>query len=1043
VKQGFTVGVLSTTFGGAYFGELLGAIRSRLVPRSGRVVAIQTLDAGIFDVDVAAPPSSLPRVAWQHLDAMIVFLNAAPPSFLRQARARGLPVVVISDVPEGFDCPVIVPDNRHGARVATEHLIGHGHTAIGFAGFMRQNDIRERYEAYRATMLEHGLDPAPEYFFETGNMQLAGGAAAAAAMRAAGMPCTAVVTGNDDNAMGLVRALKDAGADVPGDVAVIGFDDNDDCAYLDPPITSVRQALEETGTLAVDLLLAEHAGEAVEYRLYELSTRLTVRESCGCVAPGLIASAAVGADDTDEAGSIVSRGSLGPSPDHEGDLRAGVRSVLNARLPPTRRLGEAEIGAVIDPVAATVRAVVRGSEVPDPGTIRYRTAPLSALVRSKEHVVDIMRLLHGYRFRLEDSSPRASRPGDDEERRRQVEDCLGRMLVALLQSLSAVQAGRTRSMVVTLSTQYLISMELLRSQERDPRSLDWLRLTQLRAGCLGLWSDQRLTAPEREHIDVAAIYDRGAGSPAATRRDLGPIALEAFPPAEVIDLADGDDDVVFVAHLKVDSGDWGMLALVGPFQVGTETGRESMNQWAALLSVALEHEAILKTLREQEEHLRRAALYDELTGLPNRAYFRDRLTLAMARAARRSSYRYAVLMLDLDGFKLVNDSLGHLAGDRLLEQVSERITRELRSIDTGARFGGDEFAILLEEIEDVEAAVTTAERLQVALAAPYPLLDTDVVVSASIGIAFGDQEYADTESIVRDADAAMYYAKTRGKRGHALFDPAMHESAVNRLRVEADLRRALEKSELELHYQPIVEIGSGLLGGAEALIRWRHPSRGLLAPGAFLPVAEESGLILAIGNWVLEESCRQLGAWGLGVPGSTPFRLSINVSNRQFWQSPVIEDVDQRLRAWGLDPGCLAVEITEGVIMNDVKQASAVLGGLHAMGVQVHIDDFGTGYSSLEALHDLSIDALKIDRSFVSRLTDSPRSRELVRTIVTMGLNLGLDVIAEGIETAEELELVRRLGCTHGQGYLYSPPVPAARFAPFLEARAAGNPARR
>jgi diguanylate cyclase (GGDEF)-like protein len=426
--------------------------------------------------------------------------------------------------------------------------------------------------------------------------------------------------------------------------------------------------------------------------------------------------------------------------------------------------------------------------------------------------------------------------------------------------------------------------------------------------------------------------------------------------------------------------------------------------------------------------------------MPNRAYFRDRLTLAMARAARRSDYRYAVLMLDLDGFKVVNDSLGHIAGDRLLEQVAERITGHLRSIDTGARFGGDEFAVLLEEIDDVRAAVTAAERLQDALSVPYPLGDSDVVISASIGIALGSDEYTQTETIVRDADVAMYHAKANGKRGHALFDPTMHASAVNRLQIEGELRHALDRAELQLHYQPIVDLGTGLMSGAEALIRWQHPVRGLLSPAAFLQIAEESGLILGIGNWVLDEACRQLNEWGLGRPGSTPFMMSINVSNRQFWQSPVIDDVDRRLTSWGLDPSCLAVEITEGVIMHDVKLASSVLGGLHTMGVQVHIDDFGTGYSSLEALHDLSIDALKIDRSFVSRLTNSSRSRELVRTIVTMGLNLNLDVIAEGIETPEELELVRSLGCTHGQGYLFSRPVPAEQLRSFIDARAAGRP---
>ena len=405
----------------------------------------------------------------------------------------------------------------------------------------------------------------------------------------------------------------------------------------------------------------------------------------------------------------------------------------------------------------------------------------------------------------------------------------------------------------------------------------------------------------------------------------------------------------------------------------------------------------------------------------------------MARANRRGDYKYAVLMLDLDGFKIVNDSLGHHAGDGLLQQVAARLTTTLRSTDTAARFGGDEFAILIEDVADDNNPVIVAERLQRDLSQPHRLGDTEVVVSVSIGIAVGAAEYGDTEAIMRDADIAMYHAKTHGKRSHAIFNPAMHNAATDRLTIESGLRRALHNRELVLFYQPIVELRTLTLSGAEALIRWRHLTRGLVPPNEFLGVAEESGLSLSIGTWVLEESCRQLRRWGLHRGDARPFMMSVNVSNRQFWQGTLIEDVDDNLRAFGLSPDRLAVEITEGVIMDDAKLASSVLSGLRTLGVQVHIDDFGTGYSSLEALQDLAIDAFKIDRSFISRIATSPRGKELVRTIVTMGLNLNLDVIAEGIETDEELGFVRRLGCPYGQGYLFSRAVPAEEFAKLLE----------
>jgi diguanylate cyclase (GGDEF)-like protein len=417
-------------------------------------------------------------------------------------------------------------------------------------------------------------------------------------------------------------------------------------------------------------------------------------------------------------------------------------------------------------------------------------------------------------------------------------------------------------------------------------------------------------------------------------------------------------------------------------------------------------------------------LFDDLTGLPNRSQFRDRLRAVMGRAGR-----YAVLLLDLDGFKLVNDSLGHEAGDRLLREVARRLSAQLRANEVAARLGGDEFAVLVEDFASPRTPVALAERLQAAVGVPCRLGDTDVEVTASIGIAVGSDDYADPQAVMRDADAAMYYAKGAGKRGYAVFAPSMHEAALDRLRTGAELRRAVGNGELELFYQPIVALDSGAVTGVEALVRWRHPVRGLLAPAVFLPVAEDSEVGVRIGEWVLRAACRQIARWGR--PG---LRVSVNVSNRQFWQGDVVADVLGALSAAGVDPGCLAVEITEGVIMHDVREAARVIAALAAAGVEVHIDDFGTGYSSLEALHELPFDALKIDRSFVSRMAGSARSRELVRTIVTMGLNLRLKVIAEGIETVQEQRLVRELGCTHGQGYLFSRPVPADEFTAYLTA---------
>jgi diguanylate cyclase (GGDEF)-like protein len=435
--------------------------------------------------------------------------------------------------------------------------------------------------------------------------------------------------------------------------------------------------------------------------------------------------------------------------------------------------------------------------------------------------------------------------------------------------------------------------------------------------------------------------------------------------------------------------------------------------------------------KELEDQLRHAALYDELTGLPNRTLFIDRLRQTMARANRRPDYQYAVLFLDLDGFKLVNDSLGHLLGDSLLSSVAERIAADLRPSDTASRFGGDEFAILLDGVVAPHNPVAVAERLQARLSRPFHIGGHEIVVTASIGIASSETGYQSADDVLRDADTAMYRAKANEKGTHATFDAGMHTRAVSRLRVEAELRHAVDAGELRLHYQPIVAIRTGTTLAFEALVRWEHPTRGLLGPGEFLPIAEESGLMVPMGRWILKETCRQIAEWKrAGAPED--LRVSVNVSNRQFWHGGLLDDVQGFLKDQHLEPRNIALEITETVVMYNADLAERMLKDLHENGFALHIDDFGTGYSSLQALHRFPIEALKVDRSFVWGLGTDPRSTELVRTIAMMARNLGVDVIAEGIETEDQRRRVERLGCAYGQGYLFSRPVPGDVAAGFV-----------
>ncbi|MDB4951727.1 MAG: domain S-box/diguanylate cyclase protein [Gemmatimonadetes bacterium] len=429
--------------------------------------------------------------------------------------------------------------------------------------------------------------------------------------------------------------------------------------------------------------------------------------------------------------------------------------------------------------------------------------------------------------------------------------------------------------------------------------------------------------------------------------------------------------------------------------------------------------------RAVEEQLRHDALHDALTGLPNRLLFMEHLARAILLARRDDAHQFAVLFLDLDRFKVVNDGLGHHVGDDLLVAVAGRLRASVRERDTVARFGGDEFAVLLDGIPDAEFASRAAERIQAAVSAPVALSGYEVFTSATIGIALSSSAYGRPEYLLRNADMAMYRAKAAGMGRYEVFDRAMHAAALLRLQTETDLRHAQERGEFRVFYQPILSLGDGRIAGMEALVRWAHPERGWISPPDFVPAAEETGLIFALGGWVLREACRQLGEWRRTVPGGEALTVSVNLSVKQFSQADLLEQVRRALDEAGLEPGALRLEVTESVLVENLESAAAILGRLKALGLKVHMDDFGTGYSSLGSLHRLPIDALKVDRSFVARLGTGRAASQLVRTIATLARELGLAVVAEGVETAEQLAELRALRCEYGQGYYFSVPVDA------------------
>jgi diguanylate cyclase (GGDEF)-like protein len=448
--------------------------------------------------------------------------------------------------------------------------------------------------------------------------------------------------------------------------------------------------------------------------------------------------------------------------------------------------------------------------------------------------------------------------------------------------------------------------------------------------------------------------------------------------------------------------------------------------------------------KEAEAQLTHGTLHDKLTDLPNRALLMERLGRAAQRAKRQMDYTVAVLALDFDEFKVINDSLGHSTGDRFLVAAAARLSHSLRALDTVARnlnqntmarTGGDEFVLLLDGIHDADDAVLVANRIKQQLAEPFEIGDKEIISTVSIGIAISHGSHIDPEAMLRDADTALHRAKARGKARHVVFEDDMRVRAVERLELESDLRKAVERDELLLEYQPIVRLATGDIEGFEALVRWRHPTRGLVRPDEFIPIAEESDLIIDIGKWVLREACSQLRSWRQRFINGPNLSVAVNVSTKHFRDPTILDHIDEVLEATGLPGRQLKLEITETVLMEETGHTGNILDELKKRQIDLHMDDFGTGYSSLSYLHNLPMDAMKIDRSFVSNMGANGSNHATVAAVITLAHNQGIKVIAEGIETAEQMSQLHALEADLGQGYFFSRPVPAAKAAELLSQR--------
>lgn len=597
------------------------------------------------------------------------------------------------------------------------------------------------------------------------------------------------------------------------------------------------------------------------------------------------------------------------------------------------------------------------------------------------------------------------------------------LLVALIWlafgGASRVLAGQNRRLQEQAANERLLRVDLQRSEERF-RSL--VRNASDSVVVLGKDGRIRFESPAVERILGYRAEDR-IGRPVLSNvhaDDRSPVERRL---SEVSARSGSEATVEFRA--KHADGSWRVLEAIA----------KNLVDDPAVGGVVVNYRDITER-KALEEQLRHQALHDALTGLANRSLFLDRLGHALARVGRGAK-PVAILFLDLDDFKAVNDHLGHSEGDRLLVAVAGELTAATRAADTVARLGGDEFAILIEETGLAEAQ-RAADRILERLSAPVAIGDREVTARASIGIALQAPDEASAEELVRWADIAMYAAKARGGDRHVTYEPSLYDATVARMELKADLRGALDRAELHVAYQPIVDLASGLITGTEALMRWTHPRRGAVPPVEFIPLAEESGAILALGRWILEDACRETRAWQQAT-GRNDLTVSVNLSGRQIADQGIAIDVGRILEATALDPRSLILEITESVLIEDSDATMTTLRALNTLGVRLAIDDFGTGYSSLSYLRQFPIDVLKIDRSFVASLDGSTDSTALVRSILDLSTRLRLDTVAEGIETTEQRDVLRDLGARHGQGYLFARPMAAAEMRRLLGRRAAAG----
>ncbi|MFC5531134.1 EAL domain-containing protein [Cohnella yongneupensis] len=1009
----YRIGLIATHLDGEYYGRIIPDIHQHVRSKNSRLFAIQSSDENLGITRLEDP------VAFHLIDAWILVLPAASSSFQELLNKSGKPVVGVGFQPPTLHAHSVVVSNHDSMRQAVLHLIdAHGHERIAFIGNLDQYDLYERYLGYRAALSERGISFDERLVIKTDDNLLEGGARATELLlsRHGGLGFTALVGGTDLNAIGAINALRESGYSVPGDAAIIGFDDIPQAATNYPSLTTVLQSFDALAKEVVKRVFTLLEGRPYESNLTYVPAHFKPRASCGCVDPAL-------ATTPEEIGKISQSLS---------QLRTSLHQITTNNYQMTRALIMATKAEKIHisnlfwnlahwgclalwetDKRGGRRLVVkqtfskRGDTLPPIGeAYRLEEFPsLSYLPPTAQPGGEDMVILHRVMSEMQDWGYIALCTPLDPLNNFVANDLTRH-------SFSILAVAMERDMLVHQIRSFAEKLELVARTTNDG-IWDWNLATnkiEWNARAHKLLSAASVTVTDAPRSFLAHIHPEDQ---AAVREAFRKTLTQKAPIQSEFRVvgAGGQQIWVYLAGDCIRDTMTGAVRIIGSLTDITEK-------------------------KTNEARIIQMAYHDALTGLPNRTFFQERLRKTMV-DRELGGGTMAVFMIDLDRFKIVNDTLGHQVGDSLLVRVANLLKECVSDKDLIARLGGDEFIVMLSSIESEEEVARVADLMLEKLSEPVVLEGTRFFLSASIGVSMYPSQGVDSETLIKFADLAMYQSKKNGGNRLGYYTENLSSQQVERVSLENGLRHALERGEFVLHYQPQISLATGKILGAEALIRWQMPGGRLVQPNEFIPFAEESGLIIPIGQWVLEQACVACKQWI--ADGMLLAVISVNISSQQFQRGDFPELVRQVLRNTGIQPYNLCLEITEHMAVMNMEHSIQVLNELVEIGVKIAIDDFGIGQSSLILLKRLPVHTVKIDPSFIFHMTDDAADAAIAKGIIDMSHGLGLSVTAEGVETEEQIFHLQQLGCDRIQGYYTGRPMSSEQFIGYFQQTVSGT----